>query len=214
MPKGFIYIFRNPAMKGLLKIGFSTKIPTERARKLHSTGVPDAFKVSYYCLVEDAKSIEKKIHKNLESVRYSKNREFFKVELEEAVNSILSICQPEYEWSDEILLKSPNGKPTNLEELGGIVHGIQIISRRNIDSQIEEMIHFCELAHEQGLDTYVKSMVYCSNSDCCSFEFTDEVKEHTELANKLHFIASKPIDQFDWFGSVDHGEVFKNTSNN
>ena len=37
----------NPAMPGLLKVGFTTDTPDVRARELYTTGVPLPFKVEF-----------------------------------------------------------------------------------------------------------------------------------------------------------------------
>jgi hypothetical protein len=170
MSKGFIYILRNEAFGSLLKIGFSSKVPEARAKELSSTGVPSPFSVSYYCLTDQARSVELTVHKILDKFRYSKNREFFEINIHEAVKCIHSLCKPEYEWSDQILLKSSDGMPLNLKDLGYKVNGIKICSRRDVDSQIYEMVNFCELAQDRGISKYIVSMLYCSNSDCCSID--------------------------------------------
>jgi len=209
MAKGFIYILSNPAMEGLLKIGFSTKVSTERAKELSSTGVPEPFKVSYYCLVENAKSTEKEVHEKLSDFRYSENREFFSIELGFAIRAITSTCKPEHQWSDEIILRSTRGEALNLNDLD-IIRGINILSRRQEDYQVEQMINFSESVYRSGLAHHVKSLTYCSNSDCCSFEFTREFTEYSSMAKDILLVARETIGQFDWFGSVYHGKPSHN----
>lgn len=93
MTKGFVYILRNEAMHGLLKIGYSVKVPTERVDELFTTGVPEPFTLAYYCLVENAAKLEAAIHNNLSAYRHRGNREFFRIELEAVVRSITSLCK-------------------------------------------------------------------------------------------------------------------------
>lgn len=205
MDKGFIYVLRNEALGTLLKVGYSTKIPEERAKELSGTGVPSPFVVTYYCLTENAKSLEVVVHKALANFRHATNREFFNIDLINVVKNIRSFCRPEFEWSNEILIKSKEGKPLNLTQLNNVVHGISICSRRNVESQTDEMINFCELAHEKGLSHLVESLLYCSNSDCCSFQFITTLERYSEDAMKLRQIAHETIGQFEWFGMVDHG---------
>jgi len=101
MAKGFVYILRNEAMPGLLKIGHSVKVPTERATELFTTGVPEPFELAYYCLVEDAKKLEADIHRKLSEIRHRDGREFFRLELKAAIESIAALCTPEHEWRKE-----------------------------------------------------------------------------------------------------------------
>ncbi|QVL42898.1 MAG: GIY-YIG nuclease family protein [Alcanivorax sp.] len=206
MDKGFVYILKNKAFNSLLKIGFSKKAPEVRAKELSSTGVPSPYTVAYYCLTEQARSVESNLHRRLSAFRYSENREFFEIDLEAAVNCIRSLCTPEHEWSNEILIKSTDGTPLNLKILNYEVNGINIWSRRQVKSQIHEMVCFCELTKEKGLSHFITSMLYCSNSGLCSFEFSDEFEQCSEIANEIRQIARSTIAQFEWFGSVDHGE--------
>src|SRR5262249_42867290 len=57
---GYVYVFTNPAMRGLLKIGFTTDSPEGRARALPgTTGVPVPFAVAWAAPVAgDAQLIE------------------------------------------------------------------------------------------------------------------------------------------------------------
>ena len=74
-------------MPGLLKIGFSSKDPKERAAELSKdTGVPKPFVVEYEAHVENPKGYEQSVHKRLQQKRYGK--EFFECSVEEAVIAI------------------------------------------------------------------------------------------------------------------------------
>ncbi len=100
MAKGFVYVLSNSAFKGLLKIGYSRKVPGERALELDTTGVPSPFVVEYYCLVEGDAELEWKVHRALEATRHRPGREFFRVDLSEAIGHIQKVCpNPEHVWS-------------------------------------------------------------------------------------------------------------------
>jgi hypothetical protein len=85
--KGFVYIFSNASMPGLLKVGFTAKVPTERAMELNTTGVPSPFQVEYYCLVEEAATLEAAIHRELAPARQNADREFFRLSLDAAIKN-------------------------------------------------------------------------------------------------------------------------------
>ena len=60
---GYIYILSNPRMKGLLKIGLSTRAVKERIAELSSaTGVPAPFEVEAYFVSSDPEGHEQQIH--------------------------------------------------------------------------------------------------------------------------------------------------------
>lgn len=206
MAKGFIYILRNESMPGLLKIGYSVKVPEERVGELFTTGVPEPFKLAYYCLVERADKLETAIHRNLSPHRHRDNREFFRIELEAAVRSITTLCKPEHEWS-EVPLQSGAQSVTQstASDHHAPFYGINITSRHDNDGEMKEMVNFVEAAHQQSLTPYVRSLFYDSNSCCCFFELTDEVEPYGPIANGLLEIALETIGQFEWFGQMQHG---------
>jgi hypothetical protein len=89
--RGWVYIFSNKAMPGLLKIGYTDRDPNMRAKELASTGVPLEFDLEYEVLVQNAHDHEQKIHAHLSSCRESDNREFFRCTLQKAIQAINEI---------------------------------------------------------------------------------------------------------------------------
>jgi hypothetical protein len=204
MAKGFVYILRNAAMPGLLKIGFSVKVPTERAAELFTTGVPEPFELIYYCLVEDAGKLESQLHQSISAHRYRGDREFFSVELKFAVQSISALCKPEHEWYEE--QSRPIGElPANTQPAPNDSK-IAISSRDEREGEIREMENFVEVATQRSLAQYVRSLFYDSNSCCCYFELSSEVEPYGPIASELLEVALETIGQFDWFGYIQHGK--------
>jgi len=206
MAKGFVYIIRNAAMPGLLKIGYSVKVPTERVGELFTTGVPEPFDLTYYCLVENADKLETQIHQNLSIYRHSASREFFRIELETAIQAIANLCKPEHEWREELPQSIGNSQRTPYDVQ--TTYGIVITSRHDSEIEIKEMVSFAEAAHQRSLAPYVRSLFYDSNSCCCNFELADEVEPYGHISNELLQIALETIGQFEWFGQIQHGKEF------
>ncbi len=202
MAKGFVYILRNEAMPGLLKIGYSVKVPTERVEELFTTGVPEPFELAYYCLVENADKLEPEIHHHLSAYRHRGNREFFRIELEVAIQSITNLCKPEHEWPKSQLQSVLPPVASNQHDP---FYGINITSRHDHDGEMKQMVNFVEAAHQRSLTPYVHSLFYDSNSCCCNFELADEVEQYGPIANELLEIALETIGQFEWFGQIQHG---------
>ena len=75
-----VYVFTNPAMPGLIKIGMTTRDDVkERLRELSSpTGVPMPFECPYAAVVRNATEAEKAIHDAFADKRLPR-REFFTV---------------------------------------------------------------------------------------------------------------------------------------
>ena len=91
---GFVYVMSNPGFDGRVKIGKSSKDPTaDRVGELNNTSsVPEPFKVEYYCYVEKFDQLETKVHRLLDDRRPNKKREFFKIELWDAVDTIKEVA--------------------------------------------------------------------------------------------------------------------------
>ena len=91
---GFIYIMSNPAFPNLLKIGKSKKDPTtDRVNELNQTGVPEPFKVEYYAFVDHEDYLERVVHEELASQRPNKSREFFSINLQDAIRTVREVAK-------------------------------------------------------------------------------------------------------------------------
>jgi tetratricopeptide (TPR) repeat protein len=77
---GFLYVLANSAMPGLVKVGKTTRTPSERAGELSGvTGIPTPFIVIYEQLFQDCDAAETFVHTYLaqKGHRVSDAREFF-----------------------------------------------------------------------------------------------------------------------------------------
>ncbi|MDL1968987.1 MAG: GIY-YIG nuclease family protein [Deltaproteobacteria bacterium] len=80
--KGFVYILSNASMPNIIKIGYSTKKPHERANELYTTGVPTPFTVLHAWSTPTeriAQNLERHIHQKFANSRLHGNREFFNI---------------------------------------------------------------------------------------------------------------------------------------
>lgn len=91
---GWIYVLTNPTFqRNLLKIGVTQRTPEERALEMsRQTGLPKPFSVHFKIEVNKCNMVEKIIHDKLAKYRYTANREFFEVPLEEVVSFIKKVA--------------------------------------------------------------------------------------------------------------------------
>ena len=85
---GYVYLLLNSAVPDFVKIGMTTRTPSDRARELSSTGVPGRWEVHFYAFVPDCAAVERMVHDDLEHCRFSDDREFFRIALPEAQAAI------------------------------------------------------------------------------------------------------------------------------
>jgi hypothetical protein len=79
---GTIYAFTNPAMPGLVKIGYTVRSVEERRIELsRPTGVPSPYETYRYVEVPHASKVEKIVHERLKDKHHG--LEFFRCELED-----------------------------------------------------------------------------------------------------------------------------------
>ncbi|WP_075793750.1 GIY-YIG nuclease family protein [Massilia putida] len=91
--QGYLYVLANSAMPGLVKVGKTTRTPSERAEELSGvTGLPTPFIVVYEQLFDDCSAAEQFVHTLLESrgFRVSTNREFFNAPVNDVIRAILA----------------------------------------------------------------------------------------------------------------------------
>lgn len=87
MEYGIVYLLTNPVMPGLVKIGMTTREDMDaRMKELYSTGVPVPFECQFACRVKksDCAKIEKALHAAFAPQRINANREFFRIQVEQA----------------------------------------------------------------------------------------------------------------------------------
>ena len=90
--KGFVYILDNPSLEGMVKIGATTKKPSKRCLELSSsTSIPTPFNIVYYQPSMNPFKVESIVHTILDEYRVNKNREFFKVDIDQTINLIEDI---------------------------------------------------------------------------------------------------------------------------
>ena len=87
MDYGIVYLLTNPVMPGLVKIGMTTQEDIDkRMRELYTTGVPVPFECQYAYRVKksDCAKIEKALHTAFSPQRINANREFFRIQVDQA----------------------------------------------------------------------------------------------------------------------------------
>lgn len=87
MEYGIVYLLTNPVMPGLVKIGMTERAEMDaRLRELYTTGVPVPFDCQYACKVKksDCTKIERALHTAFAPQRVNANREFFRIQVEQA----------------------------------------------------------------------------------------------------------------------------------
>ena len=86
-----VYILTNQSMPDTIKVGITDNLD-RRVRELDNTSTPLPFECYYAVEVENASTIEKKIHEGLDDKRVRQNREFFNATPEQA-KAILEIAE-------------------------------------------------------------------------------------------------------------------------
>lgn len=84
-------MLENPSLKGLVKIGFSTKDPAIRVRELSSTGVPRLFEIAYEALLERPRDLEQRVHASLKL--HHETKEFFRTTPSQAIAAIHTVAK-------------------------------------------------------------------------------------------------------------------------
>ena len=115
--EGYIYCLSNESMPGLLKVGMTTRSPEDRARELHTTGIPLPFKVDFAKKVTNPNDIEALIHGRLSHYheRVNPRREFFRVSPEE-VKALFDLTHG-VEWAPHEL-EEDDDEEENITERG------------------------------------------------------------------------------------------------
>ena len=88
----WVYVLKNPAQPGMLKIGYTKLTPDERARQISSaTGVPLPYEVAWAYRCFNGELLEGEVHHALSKYRVNNQREFFSIDVETAKEIISNI---------------------------------------------------------------------------------------------------------------------------
>jgi len=95
MELGFVYVLTNPAMPGLVKIGYTNQMDVnERSAQLYTAGVPVPFTIEFACKVPNFKEVEDAFHTAFAPYRVNPRREFFRIDPEQPI-AILRLLHTE-----------------------------------------------------------------------------------------------------------------------
>ena len=100
---GKVYILTNDAMPGIIKIGITEGSVEERMKTLDTTPVPMPFRFHFAIESEKFKEIEKLMHNAFSHFRIRDNREFFKMDAENAVSALKISGAPEIKMNNEMI---------------------------------------------------------------------------------------------------------------
>lgn len=134
---GIVYVLTNPAMPDLVKIGMTNRDNVEaRMKELFNTSVPVPFECGYACKVVGLRceEVEKALHLAFHPYRIHAQREFFKINPEQAI-AILKLLDRGSDITTEIseeinndlsdvdkeageLLKRKMRPPLNFKDMG------------------------------------------------------------------------------------------------
>jgi len=208
----FIYVLENPSMSGIVKIGRTDRDVSQRASELSShTGVPTDFVVVKAYAVTNAIEAEKRIHERLSEYRVSENREFFRIESDDAaliIENLLELQRQDgrrdFEQEDALIalalpaiLKLGTVRPRVLEEMLGISYEealfvIWALRARGMLNERNELIGSWKMEHERILNLKEKHS-----------ELVKQVKQI--LANLRDPETNEPVEiEFD-YGSENLG---------
>lgn len=105
MSEGYVYVMKNWAIPGFVKIGKTRRDSKTRAREIsRPTGVPGAYEVAYEIFSSDCDLLERHTHSALSEFR--SEGEFFRISVEKAIQEIEKIIMPSETYSDRFVAVS------------------------------------------------------------------------------------------------------------
>jgi hypothetical protein len=195
-----VYVLTNPAMPGLVKIGFTTQDDTNtRVAQLYTTGVPVPFSLEFACRVPNGAEVERAFHVAFAPNRVNPRREFFKIEPEQAI-AILRLLhvqdateeiaqqpvptdQQSLEAAAQLRARRPN---LNFEEMG-IPVGSELRSiHREATATVVSAKVVSYLGEEQSLTAATRSVLNVDYSVAPSPHWTYQGRLLREIYNETY----------------------------
>ena len=129
-----IYVLTNPAMPGMVKIGYTIDLK-QHLRGLDSTSVPLPFRCEYALQVSDSLAAEKLLHDAFGDRRIRDNREFFEVDASRVIAAMKLTGGEEVTPSDDVAsdeagiaaLAKPSKRKADVNfEMVGLAQGTEL----------------------------------------------------------------------------------------
>ena len=129
-----IYVLTNPAMPGMVKIGYTIDLK-QHLRGLDSTSVPLPFRCEYALQVSDSLAAEKLLHDAFGDRRIRDNREFFEVDASRVIAAMKLTGGEEVAPSDDVAsdeagiaaLAKPSKRKADVNfEMVGLAQGTEL----------------------------------------------------------------------------------------
>lgn len=86
---GWLYVISSPSLPNLVKVGVSRReSPWTRVRELSSSSLPIPFKAHCFVFSDDCFELESAMHKYFDAQRINKDREFFAITPQQAIDAL------------------------------------------------------------------------------------------------------------------------------
>jgi hypothetical protein len=105
----YVYVVSNPSLQNAIKIGFTTRHPSERVKELSGTSLPTEFIIEFVIITKpkEGRVVEQKIHDYLNSYRINNSREFFNISIESLKEILVNELHLEPKLMSEIHIPEP-----------------------------------------------------------------------------------------------------------
>jgi hypothetical protein len=211
--EGYVYILVNSSLPNLVKVGYTTKSPAERASELSSTGVPSKFIVAYSIFVSDCVEVERQIHDLLKDCRHNQGREFFEIDSTTAIDKLVLVSES---WkcsssvgSDSLPAGSATiymAKITNYSEIYriGLIRGsVNFLKTDDFRSSLKELYTHYDPGMILGDMNIIKSEEF-EEIDEVTFKqmnaHIDNLLRSENKGSKNHLISKKHDERTLYFG--------------
>lgn len=99
---GWLYIISSPSLPNLVKCGVSRReSPWTRVRELSSSSLPIPFKAHCFVFSDDCFELESAMHKYFDAQRVNKDREFFAITPQQAIDALKDVFKVDIWYVDD-----------------------------------------------------------------------------------------------------------------
>ena len=194
---GFTYVLSNPAMPGMVKVGYTTALAEGRDKELNSTDVPLPYAVEFGAMTSFPDKVTARAHQMLDWQRVAKDREFFQVAPHlaiEAVRDALLDAAGLEAWSAGKVHQVRDGDQLALTVREGDMFVVlaypSLLAERAVPRDLWQ-------AHSDGdlLELTAADMAELSGAEADPYEDRDEAQPHGVMNGRERLV---PGDRLLW----------------